>query len=186
MQPILPLGFTKPSLIGSDWPVLFYQLPEISREHCRKRNLDGLKTSINLSQDFQTSISLWYFGGKHSLKSKNNTENGILCEMFLLWSFPYLRPVKDRGCHLCSLVAVIIDCQLKVVSHDDCWTLDSVLCSPCPAWSCLPSPALPALPGSCSHGLARKRSTLAPWSQNKRTVLGSLAKWMLQTNKQFS
>ena len=101
--------------------------------------------------------------------------------MFLLWSFPYLRPVKDRGCHLCSLVAIIIDCQLKVVSHDDCWTLDSVLCSPCPAWSCLPSPALPALPGSCSHGLARKRSTLAPWSQNKRTVLGSLAKWMLQT-----
>ena len=43
------------------------RLPEISREDSREGNLYCLKASINLSQNFQTSISLCHFGGKHSL-----------------------------------------------------------------------------------------------------------------------
>ena len=145
-----------------------YEIPEVSREHGREGNFYCFESSINLSQDFQTSVCLCYFGGKHSLKSASARFEQNCCGFWQPWFIPgaswelRLSSVQSGCCHH-QLPARkwIID-----VSNDyscvNCLS-DIVLLNspPCPAWSCRPSPALQALPGSCSHGLAINRKTLA-------------------------
>ena len=61
------------------------RLPEISREDSREGNLYCLKASVNLSQNFQTSISLCHFGGKHSLGLVKEVAEAISPACFDTW-----------------------------------------------------------------------------------------------------
>ena len=136
------------------------RLPEISREDSREGNLYCLKASINLSQNFQTSISLCHFGGKHSLiKCRYNAA--------FFFSGDFLIPEASWEVKLSSVQSGCCHHQLPARKWIIEVSNDIVLLNspPCPAWSCRPSPALQALPGSCSHGLAINRKNIGLFPQ---------------------